>query len=295
MAYIELDHTSSGVQIAAALTRNLATAKATNIAGEKDPADLYTLIVDDTNAALDAMKFPKERMIRKDVKTAAIAMVYGGGLSNNVMKAVFAKYGSVEMDAVEALEDAIKKHMGAVMVIQKHLDKIVRAVGKSGEERITINLHNGTKFTEIIGAYRKEGDFFPQIQEDHEEYKARCRGVKYLVSEDQKDMGQTARSVTAAMIQGLDATILSRTQVELTKRGIPFFSKHDAYLIDDSHRDALTEIVQDVFFEVFSNDILKETIDSLKAAYPAAAIPDFDQYGEYDIELVKKSKHLISE
>lgn len=299
--YIELDHTSSGVQIAAALTCNLPTALATNIAGThgKKPTDLYTLVVNDANAALDELGFfadgKQEKLERADVKRAVIAMVYGGGLQGNADEAFYTKYGQeiTEVEHLEALRQAITHHMEAVMNVQRYMYHIVRAVADAGYNSVRIPIGNGSTFSEVIGEFKREQDFKLAFNHNCEEKRAHLRGV--LVPHDSNDKGKAARSLTAAFIQSIDAALLAATQKRLSSLSVPYYSKHDAYLIEECHRAVLTKATQESFFEVMSEGWLDKLRDFITAHYPEADVYSFDKYGDYDLNLVFQSEHMISE
>jgi DNA-directed RNA polymerase len=296
MAFIELDHTSSGVQIAAALARDARTAAIVNIAGGTRKSDLYSVVFAGANDRL-ARLGSDIRLTRADVKRAVIARVYGGGFGTSddaFAKATGLALSDETRSLFRALSDAIRDEMSGVVTVQRYFAYIVRKLAAAGHDSISLTLANESVYVCQFAPEVKTLPMFDvsYIHDDNTERKAQFVGVEYRTGE--LDLSATAKSVCASFIQSFDAMLLARVQVRLYESGIRFFAKHDAYLIDASDRAALTRFVQEEFFALFTPDWLGRTRRDLSERY-GIEFDSFAAYGDYDVSAVLSSDFLISE
>jgi hypothetical protein len=291
MNFIELDHTSSGVQVAAALARDSRTATAVNLNGGSSKNDLYTVVMSDANARLAALG-SKIVLTRRDVKTAVIARVYGGkrGTSDAAFAAATGLKLTPETKPMFAcLNDAIVSEMSGVVTVQRYVARLLKMIAESGSDSVTLTLASGAVETfRFPDAEKTVHDVNLHFGGEH----GRVDELPYLTGE--LDVGAAARTVVAAFVQSFDALILAMTQVRLAERGVYFLSKHDAYLIAESDGDVLREIVKNVMFDVFSVDRLETMRAELSDRY-GLDLPRFDGYGDWDVAAILKSDFLISE
>jgi len=297
MNIIEMDHTSSGVQIAAALSRDDRTASVVNINGGDKQTDMYAVVYKNANARLAAAG-SKIRLGRSDVKTAVIATIYGGTKRNS--DTAFAEITGLQKTTANAhlfacLSDAIAYEMSGVVTVQRYIRKLIDAIHAAGHDSVTFTLANGAQSTVRIDRktnvlrgkrVRYTASFGDVIDTDFD------RGIEYYA--DGYDVSGAAKTVAARFIQSFDAAMLACTQTQLAGAGVSFLAKHDAYLIDESDFETLRGIVQRVFFEFFSVDRLAAFRSDLVDRY-GIDFAHFDAYGSYDVESVLSSKFLLSE
>ena len=287
---VQLDHTSSGVQIAAALARHATTAAAVNIAGGESKSDLYTNVASAANASLQQLGSAIV-LKRADVKKAVIAKVYGG--THKTIYQAFAEATGLSYSAETAplfgtLKDAIDDQMSGVVTVQKWFLQIVKALHASGASEITITLPHGGKLT-VPFAYGEA--VLPRVQTKVEGEVLTAANVPY--STGVVNVSGTAKSLVAQYIQSFDATLLARSAVRLKAAGVWFLAKHDAYLVKKGTEAAVLPIVQQVFFELFSVNHLDNLHAEILATY-GVDVGRFNAYGDYDVAQVLKSKFIIA-
>ena len=296
MNIIEMDHTSSGVQIAAALSRDDRTASVVNINGGDKQTDMYAVVYKNANARLVAAG-SKIRLGRSDVKTAVIATIYGGTKRNS--DTAFAEITGLQKTTANAhlfacLSDAIAYEMSGVVTVQRYIRKLIDAIHAAGHDSVTFTLANGAQSTVRIDRKTENVRGY-----DYSRKNTRCEIERAYFDKiehyaDGYDVSGAAKTVAARFIQSFDAAMLARTQTQLAGAGVSFLAKHDAYLIDESDFETLRGIVQRVFFEFFSVDRLAAFRSDLVDRY-GIDFAHFDAYGSYDVESVLSSKFLLSE
>ena len=293
MNFIELDHTSSGVQIAAALTRDANIAPAVNITAGDTKGDLYTVISTKANAAIKAAGIDFPKLVRKDVKTAVISKIYGAS-HLSVYSGLAAATGITNKDsngAFKVIHDVIKDELGAVVSIEAYFQDLVKAVHEAGHNSVTITIPGGVVFTvDFRAGDQVVDDFCVNYKEEGEHYSSTIRGLE--VPGD-VNVGKAARELTAGYIQGLDAYILAAVQAKLGEAGIYFLAKHDAYIIDEANTDALKAIVKDVFYDIFKDDHLNNLYKEVTAKY-GNIVSAFVGYGAYNINDVLAADFIIA-
>jgi DNA-directed RNA polymerase len=287
---VQLDHTSSGVQIAAALAKHSTTAAAVNIAGGESKSDLYTNVASAANASLQLLGSPIV-LKRADVKKAVIAKVYGG--THKTIYQAFAEATGLSHSAETAplfatLKDAIDDQMSGVVTVQKWFKQIVEALHASGASEITITLPHGGKLT-VPFAYGEA--VLPMFVAKVDGETLHAVNVSY--STGVVNVSGTAKSLVAQYIQSFDATLLAMTQIGLDDAGIWFLTKHDAYLVEKEDEAAVLPIVQQAFFGLFSINHLDNLHAEILATY-GVDVGRFNAYGDYDVAQVLKSKFIIA-
>ena len=292
--FIELDHTSSGVQIAAALARDAGTASIVNINGGDAKSDLYTEVFQTANRGFESIG-SDVRLNRADVKRAVISVIYGG--THSTIYGSFKAATGLGFDGNEDLyrifKTAIDDRLSGVVTIQRYFEHVAQSVHKAGHDAIEIRVANGALFRVPFRTGEGAVDKFD---------------VKYISAKGAEritlealpfDNGRinvrgTAKTLVAGFIQSFDAEILARVQQRLAEAGIRFLSKHDAYLIDSSRHNDLTEIVKGVFFETFSDDHIEALRLDVQNRY-GIELERFGHYGNYDVAAVLGSDYLVSE
>jgi len=294
MSYIELDHTSSGVQIAAALARDESSATIVNINGGSAKRDIYNEVVAASNKGFKALGSPV-RLTRADVKKAVIATIYGG-THKTVYEAFQVATGlgfKGNEEVYRVFKAAIDDKLKGVVTVQRYFEYIAKEVHATGASGVTLALASGAEF---YVRFRSGEGVISKSDVSYTNGKGESRAfitdVTYNNGKD--NVIGTAKELVAGFVQAFDAEVLARVQVRLAEAGIRFFSKHDAYLIEERHRDELTEIVKRVFFEVFSVDHLAALREDVQARYGIELEP-FDAYGRYDVTAVLGSNYLVSQ
>ena len=295
MKILEMDHTSSGVQIAAALARDARTAAVVNIAGGTKKSDLYTVVFTDANARLAALG-SDVRLTRSDVKKAVIATIYGGTY-RNAYEAFFAATGIVfsgeSSPLYRALKDAVEDAMSGVVAVQRYVAELIRAIAADGNDSMTVRLAHGGLMTYRLQDTEAKG-FGVKCEYVARDSTERVFAERLDFLSGDADVSGTAKSVTAGLIQSFDASMLAAVEAKLLTSGVRFLAKHDAYLIDESDFVALRSIVRETFFDFFSDDCLTAFRDDLAERY-GLDLPLFDRFGSYDVSAVLASDFLISE
>jgi len=294
MSYIELDHTSSGVQIAAALARDESSATIVNINGGSAKRDIYNEVVAASNKGFKALG-SAVRLTRADVKKAVIATIYGG-THKTVYEAFQVATGlgfKGNEEVYRVFKAAIDDKLKGVVTVQRYFEYLAKEVHATGASGVTVTIANGSSF--YVRFREGEGvlqDLGIKYVNSKGEQRGKVNDVAYNNGKD--NVIGTAKELVAGFVQAFDAEILARAQVRLAEAGIRFFSKHDAYLIEERHRDELTEIVKRVFLEIFSVDHLAALREDVQARY-GIEIEPFDAYGRYDVTAVLGSNYLVSQ
>ena len=295
MLQIELDHTSSGVQIAAALAKDKKTATVVNINGGQEKQDLYTQVYKATNKKLKKLG-SNIKLDRKQVKKAVIATIYGG--THQTVYSSFSEATGLDLTEktasfFQAFKETIEEQLSGVVTVQRYFEHIAQVIHKTGASSIEITLPSkGTfkvpfKETKSV-TYRKTIQYteVPCI------YIKGKIDLEYSKGED--NYKGTAKTLVAGFIQSIDALLLSKVEAELLAAGVTFFPKHDAYLIEASNQGILLEKVQQAFFQTFQKDYLKDLKKEIEQKYQVS-LKDFQGSGEYQISQVLKSNFLISQ
>jgi len=147
MSYIELDHTSSGVQIAAALARDESSATIVNINGGSAKRDIYNEVVAASNKGFEALGSPV-RLTRADVKKAVIATIYGG-THKTVYEAFQVATGlgfKGNEEVYRVFKAAIDDKLKGVVTVQRYFEYIAKEVHATGASGVTIALASGAEF-----------------------------------------------------------------------------------------------------------------------------------------------------
>lgn len=295
MHIVEYDHTSSGVQIAAALAKDEKTASVVNINGGAVKRDLYTEVFKATNQKLKALG-SDIKLTRKDVKKAVIATIYGG--KHKTVYGAFEVATGLSLNEqtkplFQAFAETIKEQLSGVVTVQKYFERIAKSVHETGSESVAITLPNGALFE----VFFKEGEakasetvgYTPDFKAGSLEVKAQ---YEYKTGKD--NVTGTAKTLVAGFVQSFDAYLLARVQIELSKAGIAFHAKHDAYLISEQDVPALVAIVKQVFFETFQTDYLTVLRNEIEARY-GVDVGAFSGFGSYSVSAVLESDFLISQ
>jgi len=287
---IELDHTSSGAQIAAALAKDQQTAINTNLTKANTQADLYTIIAKAANKELKAQGFSL-KLERGQIKKAIIAKIYGGTKKSTT--ASFTEGTGLDSkqhaQEITILEDAINANMAGLATLMGWLTKIAKEVYKKGFPGITITMPHGGAFTADFKNQQGFADEFTiHLPKNQDNY---VKGIFYWGKDPAPT--KTAKTLMAGFIQGLDAYILAKTQEQLAEQGIFFLAKHDAYLIRQEDAPALLKITQQVFWEIFQEDHLANLHAELKAKY-GIETPAFSSQGTYDLNEVLQANYMLA-
>ena len=313
--FIELDHTSSGAQIAAALTRDAEMAAMVNLTASDEQADLYTIILKDTNKAFAKMGIDW-KLDRDAVKPAVIATIYGGGHSP-IYEALDSATGARFKDSPEAYRaflEIISNRMASLRMIEKYISYILKEMTKSGITDFELPLAGGASLRidqketeETIGEYRPRGikpyktirkACQPSRNEREELRKAaEAKGDKHEahLPLTAPKMAFEPKSVTAKVIQGFDAHLLASAKIKLAKRGIRTYAKHDAYLVPAEAQATLLEVVKATFLETFEDDHLGNLAKHLNEAHNLnlETFESFSGYGTWTPEEILDANFII--
>ena len=292
--FIELDHTSSGVQIAAALTRDAEMAAVVNLVQASEKSDLYTIICEEVNAKFEALN-SEVKLSRPDVKAAVIAKVYAAThLNDRAELAQVIPYTEKEKpELYAAFSLVLKEKMAAVVKVQKYFAYLARQLDKLNLDSVTFPVADKSLVTV------KPQPLKPKYQTERAMvYQPYCEAVDTLIQVEVKTsaMKLNAKSMVAKFIQSFDAYILAQVKVRLVEASIPVYAKHDAYLVPPQHKEELVAITQQVMFETFSCSPIDELTEYLQDTYQIE-LESFDSmfaYGEYDVQQVLAAEFLIA-
>ena len=295
MGFIELDHTSSGVQIAAALAKHAEMAATVNMVKADEKSDLYTLVANDTNAAFKQLGVDIA-LGRDDVKAAVIAKIYGGTHHNDKQElaGVVPFSQDDEPEAFKAFTDAMNAKMAGVVNVQAYFAYIAKKLDAAGITCFDLLLADGSYVT--VKAVNKKPKFVTEKAQVYDCAKATSEsfGMKVEVVAIYKAM--PAKSMVAKYIQSFDAFLLAQVKVALVEAGIPVYAKHDAYLVPDAFRNEVVAIAQQVMYETFKVDHLAALTADLNEKYDLD-LDSFESkygYGSYDPEQILSANFLIA-
>jgi DNA-directed RNA polymerase len=296
---IELDNTSSGLQIAAALTKDNDSAVLANLYYSEGKKDIYKSVLKTfyKSAAFKSSGVSKSDFCRDDVKPAVIAKIYGGG-EKPVNDALAAALPGCEDKALfEALNDAVNGTIPALPALFAHFEAVVAALDAAGYTAVTFTSAAGTVTTinfdekETYKAYDSDKTKTFVLANSDIANTSYGSGIYYA---SEVDVSSTAKSLAATVIQGLDALLLMKTGLKLFAAGIDYLPKHDAYIIDAENAEFLKTSAAEAFYEIFSNDILGDFDAELAANYPNADLPVFETNGVFEIEAVKNANFMLA-
>ena len=291
--FIELDHTSSGVQIAAALARDAGVAASVNIVSGDKKGDLYAIVARKSNKALKAAGIDFPALDRKSVKTSVISKIYGAS-HDSVYKGLEAATGISSADsngAYKIVHDVIKGELGAIVAIENYFQQVVKTLADAGHTSVAVTLPSGVLFTVDFSDKEKVvDDFDVHYYENGHDFHSKVSGLSV---KGDLNVSAAGRELTAGYIQSLDAYILASVQVKLAAAGIVFLAKHDAYIVDEADADALLGIVKECFFDIFKDDLLAALHAELTAKY-GDIFEAFDSYGTYDVADVLAADFIIA-
>ena len=289
MNYIEMDHTSSGVQIAAAMARDSEAAQAVNLMSSKKKADIYKSVALKANAAFKALGLDLT-LNRSDVKKSVIARVYGGGhkTAYHGLAEATGLNPSEHPAAFKAFNEAVKEVMAGVVKVQAYFTYLAKAVQAAGNSSFALTLPSGVVYE--VSFSEKEIEVNSLVLNDSDDV-TRVDGLAY--PSEKMDVGTAARQMVAGYVQGLDSHLLAQVQAALAEAGIPFMCKHDAYLIPDVHAPFLHDAVKKAFYETFSADLLADVLAEVVCVYGLDVAP-FSDYGTFSVSDVLNADFILA-
>ena len=312
---VERDATSSGVQIAAALTRNAEMAKSVNLIRSDSKQDVYQIVADRTNAEFAALGLDWT-LDRNDVKKATIATIYGGThrtAYKELALAVGVGYSS-NPDAFRAFWGVLKDVMAGVIQVERYFRIILRHIEERGYEVMELPLPTGgtAVFRAKYPLKNIDGSVRIRKSRSKEQLRAQLReapeskkdsiakssyAASYRLAMPYRPKRFAPKSVTASYIQGYDAAILATVQLRLAEQGVYPLCKHDAFLLDQSHEDLLIRTFREAMYDLFKGHPLDDLRDRLQERYDIE-LPTFDEiygYGDFDPNELLKATHLVAE
>ena len=289
---IELDHTSSGAQICAALVKDAEFAGLVNLQAASKKSDLYMAVVKSANAKFADLG-SDIKLDRHDVKKAVIAAIYGG-THQTASASLTEATGLAQKDAPElhsAFWLAIKEVMSPVMLVEKYVGKLVKAVAEVSE---TFELPLASGGTVL---FRPQTADAPVKASELHQVDPFTGQVKYqkLNLDDTTELQAKlqVKAITAAYVQSFDAYILANVQDKLAEAGVYFLAKHDAYLVAPEYEEFLKQTVSAVMADMFAGKPLDDLRAALESKYQID-LPQFEDYGSFDANVILGAKFLIA-
>ena len=245
---IERDATSSGVQIASALSRNAEMAAVVNLLPSNEQRDIYKVVAEMTNRKWAELGFD-QRLVRGDTKRATIAIVYGGSHKTayeSLAETIGLSFNQAP-DVFRAFWQSLSETMTGVMQVEKYITKLCNIIQQSGVHRLEFPVPTGgvCVFEAVhptvrvrgqvkVAKARTDEEAAAEVDRSRDEIKDRVADSSMVTTyETHLPAGVKqfpGKSVTAAYIQGFDAAVLATTQLKLFEAGVQAWCKHDACL-----------------------------------------------------------------
>ena len=293
--FIELDHTSSGVQVAAALAKDADMAATVNLVNAPKKSDLYEIICKHVNAEFRDLNADVQ-LARADVKAAVIAKVYAATHLND--RAELAKaipYSAAEKpELYSAFSEILKNQMSAVVKVQKYFAYLAKQLDKLNLDQVSFPVADKSLVT--VKPQPVKSKYQNDKAKLYVPYQDNAVSTWVTVEQKSSTMKLNAKSMVAKFIQSFDAYLLAQIKVALVEADIPVYSKHDAYLVPPEYKDQLIAITQQVMFDTFNCSPLDELTDYLQDTY-SIKLESFDsmfKYGDYDVKQVLAAEFLIA-
>ena len=284
----EYDATNSGAQIAAGLTRNSRLAHLTNLTGDPEPQDLYTSILNRVQVEVPELR----TLTRKALKTPTLAILYGGG-SKSVGETLHAE-GLHTPQVCSALTEILRDELSAVSMIVEFFRASAELALDTGAQVFKTPLATGITLETPFRASTALTKGSQVAFTDLSGRRVRTRVVSLEVPTNRIDIGETARTACAGLIQSHDAKLLGMITERLADDAIPFHTRHDAFIIASEHKDTLIGFARESFYQLFKECRLtqaRQQIGELNNIDP----PEFNgEFGSWKPEMVLESVNLLS-
>ena len=311
---IERDATSSGVQIASALSRNAEMAAVVNLLPSNEQRDIYKVVAEMTNRKWAELGFD-QRLVRGDTKRATIAIVYGGSHKTayeSLAETIGLSFNQAP-DVFRAFWQSLSETMTGVMQVEKYITKLCNIIQQSGVHRLEFPVPTGgvcvfeaahptvrVRGQVKVAKARTDEEAAAEVDRSRDEIKDRVADSSMVTTyETHLPAGVKqfpGKSVTAAYIQGFDAAVLATTQLKLFEAGVQAWCKHDAFLVDPADERTLIKCFRESMVELFDGYPLDDLRDQLSARY-SVELPSFDDiygYGDFDPRDMLGAQYLIA-
>ena len=145
---------------------------------------------------------------------------------------------------------------------------------------------------------------FPVHQEYHKMHEKKistwiggtATHVTFYDAKDAISSRKQSNGVSPNFVHSLDASALHKTVILSNQQeGIFDFSMvHDSYGTHSTNCQAMSRVIRDVFFEMFSVDLLADWKHQLQTHNPDITFPDPPEYGNADLTQIKDSEYFFS-
>jgi DNA-directed RNA polymerase len=310
---VAIDHTASGLQLYALLSRDRGLAEATNVAPADAPADLYQVVADDATALLmqetDPMaaqwlQFYGGRVPREAVKRASMTKVYGStdhavaNFQRDAYEEERIKQGSTPFQELEGggyratyylsqvVLRAMRRRTGAGHATQQWLYSLSDAMTAAGLP---------LKWTSPSG--------FPVVQACRTTTSVRIRTAVGDVVRQTRLRQETEalsperqrRGFAPNFIHSLDAALLALSVIRAQERGVRSIGTvHDCHAVLAADVPVMKRTVRECAADMFSVDLLSRLREELQAQSRGVELPPVPDRGDFDPATVKDSQHFIS-
>jgi len=308
MTSIALDASSSAVQIAAMLSKDLKTAMSSNLTASTDKNSMYKVIANAANAKLKAAakaKVPaamdalnnRFTFEKANCKTAVISTTYSASQMaavDSFRKAVKNKYAfdpSLKTTSFLAaiLWDSISENMEAVLkVINWFSDALTKISAESKETKFYITLPNSKKFLFMINKTMKKKQIEVDLFDDVTNF------VATEEETDKFDLTEATRLVASQFIQSFDAALAELIVCKLDAQNIRVSVNMDSFEVNEKYKDTLIQAARESYFELFSE---KDWMSSIRLELEAQSSVKLDAFAptdDFDISEVLQSNYLVS-
>lgn len=314
---VQMDHSTSGLQVYALLTRDPELAAATNVAPADAPVDVYQVVADEVTARLlsdpnpEAAKwvaFLGGRVPREFVKRAVMTKVYGVSY-HSVARYIRAVYEARRMAGGGGTPFEITKGGGyrAACYLADHvwaaLNGRVGAAGKCMDwlqsiAAVAADCGRGLLWTSPSG--------WPTVQAYREWESHRVRtaiGERVRFSRVREDTDKIhkvkqADGIAPNFVHSMDSALLARAVLLAKDRGVRSLGTvHDCYLVLAADATKVARAVREAAVDTFRSDRLLEFYNEVAAQLPQeglAKLPGPFELGDFDVEAVLGSQYLLS-
>ena len=296
---IGLDATNSGLQILSAMTRDRRGAEETNVIQHpsKEIGDAYMVIAKDVlGAGFNYKGYENlgDKAWRKLCKRPTMSYYYDAG-RGCIQEQTFEdrRDHGVEVLAQMGFDDA--SYIGTAI-----FDGVEHAFPRQTQAKEALKLgvkttlkDNGNK--PIISWKTASGFTAFQNYSKSKMHRVNCtfagKAVKlsYLVQLDEAMKSEHDKGISANFVHSQDASLLTGTIANLNDEGIEdFMMIHDQFSVNAESVDLLLETFKDTFRDIFTEDQLGKTLESLGLEENPV------EYGDLDIDEVLDSNYIIS-
>lgn len=303
---VSVDGSNNGLQHFSAMLRDKSCGASVNLVPQETPADIYSAVAKSVNTLLKQREFTDDMarlwlifgVDRSLCKRPVMIVPYGGtrdGIRGYVIEAIDERdghpfqpgqVGEAATYLAKIIEEAMDELMPGPRQAMKWLQDAAKAVAA---------LNRPVTWTTPNGFIAQQAYFDPKME------KINCfvlgRRVQVMLRTGDKstvNRQKQVQSFSPNYVHSLDASALTETVNEATKRGLTHFAcVHDSYGTHACDMTVLQQTLREVFVQQYSGDVLKDLKDQLDPLLDAP-LPDPPPQGDLDITQVLDSEYFFA-